>query len=68
MSDEWKPIDSAPKDALTFVLVYRPGFYPGTAYYQDDARAYKPGWYEVGVKRLDPQPTHWMPLPAPPSG
>jgi len=67
----WRPIETAPKDkdAPEILLGYAP-----------DEEGYSPpskeGWWNVGRQRWVwssdpnydcPQPTHWMPLPAPPT-
>jgi hypothetical protein len=76
MSD-WQPIETAPKDG-TPVWLWWPspdseaitgwwseGWYEGDRLVRSDA-----GWVgnEASSHRLDEwsQPTHWMPLPAPP--
>lgn len=63
MSD-WQPIETVPKDVS--VLVYDPTGrgHVFEALAQPDGRYYDPvysEWDGLGV-------THWMPLPAPPSG
>ena len=67
--DAWQPIETAPKcrsDAgkdREYVLVVYPGDNGPFVMmaYQDSL-----GW-DAGVWRLHEQPTHWMPLPAPPT-
>lgn len=65
---EWQPIETAPEDAVS-VLLFIPtkgrfgvksGFYAGA----DECWS----WYGCSGKReaRANQPTHWMPLPAPP--
>ena len=66
---EWQPIETAPKDGTrvlasqsghVFTARWAPGFaavYPGGG---------GPGWYDEILDRRA-QPTHWMPLPAPPN-
>ncbi len=64
----WHPIETAPTDG-TAVILWSPAeleavhawWLPG------DGRAYTPCWAAFG-SRLVVNPTHWMPLPAPPSG
>lgn len=78
----WRDIETAPRDG-TKVLVYVPGasLYPTAAQY--DTRAYfereygnpdymEEGWrwsfgYPADFHEETIQPTHWMPLPEPPS-
>jgi hypothetical protein len=66
---DWQPIATAPKDGTPVLLRCRHGGY--------DADYVIEGWYEMGAfdrrwyeafgeNPLNPQPTHWMPLPAPP--
>ena len=70
---EWQPIETAPKSVTNipmdrqYVLVVYPGWKDGKLdpfvlmAYQDDL-----GW-DTGSWRLHQRPTHWMPLPTPPS-
>ncbi len=58
----WKPIETAPKDG-TRVLVWHQNWFAAST-----AQWYGDWWglvYEVGPFAY--QPTHWMPLPAPPT-
>jgi len=72
MSD-WRPIETAPRDGAR-VLVWS-GAYRGTAFIarlDDDryAKRPRPFWEFEGQDTTTArahQPTHWMPLPAPPS-
>ena len=56
---EWKPIHTAPTDG-SHVFLYRPQI-RFVGYYAND----EVGWCHCsdGVPEMDPQPTHWMPLP-----
>lgn len=64
----WKRIDSAPRDG-TKILVWRP---KEEGHYEGRERSAHVGldifidgmWY---ASRTSQQPTHWMPLPLPPS-
>ena len=60
---EWQPIETAPKDE-TRILMYRTGYAESTA-----VGAYWPTWEQwVSVPgSYTWKPTHWMPLPKPPS-
>lgn len=55
---EWKPIETAPKDALIL------GFEDGAM----RLVLWENGWVQVGatIERGWFEPTHWMPLPSPP--
>lgn len=63
---EWQPIETAPKDG-TMVLIWRKlekgigGDFPAHAAV-DEWRGNS--WYRT---RPGQQPTHWMPLPSPPT-
>lgn len=66
----WRPIETAPRDG-TRVLVWRPResddhvAHAGVDHWRDDNAGGGSGsWYR---SRRYQQPTHWMPLPAPPS-
>ncbi len=65
MSNEWQPIETAPKDG-TRILVYRPGKhnYPkvGIDFWQVNRAPYNCWWHSPS----DHQPTHWTPLPESP--
>jgi hypothetical protein len=73
---EWRDIASAPKGSAYPVIIAVPrdgGYGIGEAYYrsQDDS---DDGWWWAGTSPGDyyaeaifPEPTHWMPLPEPPS-
>lgn len=60
----WRPIETAPKDGTDILLFYREGIQVG-------------GWDALwhwmadvgdGCTTISGQPTHWLPLPPPPSG
>lgn len=66
---EWRPIETAPRDG-TWIWA----FYPRKDRRQDEqtpARWHdcgpEPMWWDAAEHRDDEQPTHWMPLPEPPS-
>lgn len=65
---EWQPIETAPKDG-TAILAYAPdigrGFYGVAqwAHSDPDFPQTVPGWFWPFAIR----PTHWMPLPPPPT-
>jgi hypothetical protein len=58
---DWQPIETAPKDG-TDILVYDNGVMFVTSWVDVDGWQ---GWWETG--RVEPPPTHWMPLPDPPT-
>lgn len=60
---EWQPIETAPRDG-TRILLFREGWHVNCAvgYWRIDWHEFAP----VGGECF-PQPTHWMPLPPPPS-
>ena len=67
---EWRPIESAPRDFGTRIIMgfaadeegYSPPSYEG--FWSEADQQWRmtsdPSW------KSSPQPTHWMPLPAPP--
>lgn len=64
---EWQPIETAPKDGRGF-LAYEKDKRPFVALWLDAEHpdVDEAGWYEHW--NFDPvEPTHWMPLPEPPS-
>lgn len=72
MNETWQTIETAPKDG-TAVL----GYFPGRTGYvarQDVIPCYWSEWgggvwtcVSSGYRLLSHEPTHWMPLPAPPA-
>ena len=63
---EWQPIETAPKDGR-WVLCW--GHNAGVVesmiwHWNDDSKDGNWYWYEGDCPRT--QPTHWMPMPAPP--
>ncbi len=68
----WQPIETAPKDQTTTILVYVPDDDEGEvvwpAHWQPALRLRPEGWRHVSGARwtaIDPD-QRWMPLPAPP--
>ena len=64
LAEMWRAIEEAPKDG-TYVLVWRPD--EGDCHHEAHAGIDTwtgRSWYR---SRLNQQPTHFMPLPAPPS-
>lgn len=58
----WRPIKSAPKDGTRIILGSFPVAYVRSSAWRGD------GWWGWIDSSDYNQPTHWMPLPAPPSG
>lgn len=62
---EWHPIETAPKNGTLVLLVQKrsasPFFGYFVAYWDDESDEWK--FHIEGYVR---EPTHWMPLPAPP--
>ncbi len=67
LASGWMPIDTAPEDGRTLnVWVF--GWPVVPALYSSEGRGFNedlPGWY-APVEDVWIEPTHWMPLPAPP--
>jgi hypothetical protein len=58
----WRPIDSAPRDG-TRVMMWGAGWdAPQTHTWWNEANA------EIELRHWHDPPTHWMPLPPPPTG
>ena len=60
---QWQPIETAPKDG-TRVLLFFPGFVI-PVWVGDWHEGWRPE-YGVRTPPIEDDPTHWMPLPAPP--
>lgn len=80
---EWQPIETAPMDGTSvFVYVRGDSLYPTAAAYKSrqyfekeygDAEYMEEGWYwdfgyPTDFHEEVINPSHWMPLPAPPEG
>lgn len=72
----WQPIESAPKDG-THVLLFLPllrlqvwiGHFVDTETFDYGKSTRKRQYWSIGsmvMLGVDPAPTHWQPLPAPP--
>jgi hypothetical protein len=64
---DWQPIETAPTDG-TWMLLYWPMtrtsvVVSGQYYRANDGDEF---WYSLPRVDSDKEPTHWMPLPAPP--
>lgn len=59
---EWQPIETAPKDETDVVLYFESGKVPRVAGF------YRGEWLcALHGCELQEHPTHWMPLPPPPT-
>jgi len=58
-NNEWQPIETAPNDGKTVVLVYEFGYVNIGIF---DKKGFCQDFYNTGL-----HPTHWMPLPDPPT-
>lgn len=71
-AQEWQPIETAPKDGRRIILGYA-GSYSEEGYWlSDPSKNYwgETGWFATDENVLShhpSNPTHWMPLPEPPS-
>ena len=62
---EWQPIETAPKDDYQEILVFHNGGITIARWYEENQE-----WvYQHELLSLDSvaSPTHWMPLPEPPT-
>ena len=70
LSPGWQPIETAPMDGTEVVLFYPhltdAGFVTAGYWYRGGEH-YESHWYADLVNGGASPPTHWMPLPAPPS-
>lgn len=69
---EWRTIDSAPKDGTRIITFHLWTTYiqmVGISYWGSQGMYNAPAWHTYSatgaINHID-QPTHWMPLPAPP--
>lgn len=61
--DAWQPIETAPKDVMHTIIVWTPEG-AQLAWWSEGNLC----WLEQGSgKHLWDEPTHWMPLPEPPT-
>lgn len=60
---DWQPIETAPKDGREIIL-FDPDYFPRSGF---EGRYSAPGanWFSSFGSPVEP--THWMPLPEPPS-
>lgn len=71
---KWMPIETAPKDGTEILawdgmerVIAHWGYGAEWDYEADDMGATYGRWEDNWDGRMEPQPTHWMPLPAAPS-
>jgi hypothetical protein len=69
-SEEWQPIETAPKDGTLVLLLdihgnHRIGGYELNCQNRKWGTGWEGGDWDFKID-FDPQPTHWMPLPQPP--
>ena len=58
MSD-WQPIETSPRIELDDIIVFNGKFVQCGQWWEG-------GWVDSLSEWIEPQPTHWMPLPQPP--
>lgn len=73
---KWQPIETAPKDG-TYILACVAGYIPEVAHWQDDRKVFDflsasdmpndQAWIDYLDSGAKWVPTHWMPLPDPPT-
>jgi hypothetical protein len=61
--DEWRTIESAPRDGTAVLISEAGDFIPEIARWHVDLV----GWMNEYSDRVSLSPTHWRPLPAPPT-
>jgi len=70
MKEKWQPIETAPKDG-TWIALWSDGSkvqagYWGPSYFGSDHK-----WIQYAhrseCEEVEPEPTHWQPLPEPPA-
>jgi hypothetical protein len=65
---EWQPIETAPRDGQSLIVARFPytGRFPPVMLTRWVRKRHLPGKV-MGWRKVMWEPTHWMPLPAPPS-
>lgn len=63
MANEWRPIETAPRDATPVLLGL---IADGRVWRASDAKFYGVGFYTLHGGQSCHWATHWMPLPEPP--
>jgi len=61
----WQPIETAPRDKLLLMFVPEQSIYIGEAWTDHTSEDNDAFFYVLELGEI--YPTHWMPLPAPPS-
>jgi hypothetical protein len=65
MREAWQPIETAPKDGSSILAIWRWGDNPDNGAETHMVVRWCGWWDAQGFTQ--PEPTHWMPLPEPPS-
>lgn len=67
LTQQWQPIESAPKDTVTEILAWD-GYDMRVTRWCFPYKGHPGAWYESEdrYEKLFWEPTHWQPLPAPP--
>ena len=60
---KWQPIETAPKDGTEFLATKKGWRYPHSAYWNESRQSFENPFCDYYMD----QPSHWMPLPAPPT-
>lgn len=61
----WQPIETAPRDSKPVLLFA--GHWRGVGNYEEARYDGDPVWVDERAEFIEPCPTHWRPLPAPPA-
>ena len=65
---EWQPIETAPKDGTSMLVVSRDGLVMIDKWHVCHTHPLgKPSYLSYNDWQFSKDPTHWMPLPAPPA-
>lgn len=68
---DWRPIETAPTDGTNILIAEADRGSCGEAYYDYNADRQRWYWANTGAGDYpdprEPFPTHWMPMPHPPS-
>ncbi|WP_176928754.1 DUF551 domain-containing protein [Variovorax sp. YR634] len=68
IAGQWQPIETAPKDGTSILLYTSEGIIEGYWSHNDWEQSPCHATYDgCGGVAINCRPTHWMPLPAPPT-